>query len=63
MTLYAGLPAWLWALVIAPIGWMGGTLVGGWWPKSARQWRIYGITLACFTVFCVLMICVFHYRA
>lgn len=60
---YAELPTWLWVLSIAPFAFCMGTLVGGWWPKNSRQWRLWGATLAGFTAFCVVMICVFHYRA
>jgi hypothetical protein len=33
----------------------------GWWPKKTRQWRFFGIELACSTALCVVMICAFHY--
>jgi hypothetical protein len=33
----------------------------GWYPKTTHQWRFFGIALACFAVFCVAMICAFHY--
>lgn len=56
-------PTWFWVIAIAPLAWMAGTLVGGWWPKSSRQWRLYSITLAGFTLICLLTICVFHYKA
>jgi hypothetical protein len=60
---YSELPTWLWVVLIAPGAFCLGTLVGGWWPKGVRQWRLWGATLACFTAFCLLMICVFHYKA
>jgi len=52
---------WLRVAVVAPLAFFVGAPVFGWWPKNTREWRLFGIVLACFTVFCVVMICAFHY--
>jgi CHASE2 domain-containing sensor protein len=59
---YSEWPSWIRILVIAPLGFFAGSLMWGWLPKTARQWKFFSAALASFTVFCVLMICVFHYQ-
>jgi hypothetical protein len=51
---------WIRVAVIAALAFPFGALVFGWWPKSTREWRWFGTVLACFTIFTVVMICVFH---
>ena len=53
-------PTWVRVSVIAPAALAFGAHMWGFWPRSTRQWRLYGIVLACFTVFCVVMTCAFH---
>jgi hypothetical protein len=52
---------WLRVALMAPLTFFVGALMFGWSPRSIRQWRLFSIGLVCFTVFCVVMICVFHY--
>ena len=54
-------PEWVRIVLLAPLAWFVGAMVSGWWPRNVREWRFFGIVTACFTVFCVVMICVFHY--
>lgn len=53
-------PTWVRIAVIAPLAAAFSVLAIAWAPKSTREWRLFGILLACFTVFCVVMICMFH---
>jgi len=54
-------PAWVRILLLAPLAWFLGVVVSGWWPRSAREWRFFGVVAGVFTVLCVVTICVFHY--
>lgn len=58
---YAAWPMWVRVLVIVPPLFAFTALVVGFWPKGIRQWRTFGLLLACFTVFCLVMFCEFHY--
>lgn len=49
-------PAWVRVAVIAPAALGFAAPAFGWWPKSIREWHLFGILLACFTVFCVATI-------
>jgi hypothetical protein len=53
-------PTWVRVAVIASLAFNFAAHSFGWWPKSIREWRLYGIVLACFTVFCVVMTCEFR---
>jgi hypothetical protein len=53
-------PTWVRVAVIAPLAFAFGAPVYGWWPKNARDWRLFGTLLACFTVCSVAMICALH---
>ncbi|HEY6491342.1 MAG: hypothetical protein WCC26_11885 [Terracidiphilus sp.] len=43
---------------MAVLAFLAGAACFGWYPKTTRSWRFFGIALACFTAFCVLMISV-----
>jgi hypothetical protein len=51
---------WVRVALLAPLVCCVDLLVCGFCPKNTRQWQTFGIVMACFTVFCVVMICVFH---
>jgi hypothetical protein len=56
-------PQWLRVALLSPLAFFAGAAVSGWWPgnRNSRGWRTFGITIAAFTVFCVVMMCLFHY--
>lgn len=56
----SGWPTWVRVAVIAPLAFAFSAPMFGWWPKNTREWRLFGSWLACFTLFCVVMICAFH---
>jgi drug/metabolite transporter (DMT)-like permease len=58
---YSEWPLWVRVAVLAPLALLAGAPEWGWWPRTVRQWRLFGIALACFTFFCLVMICAFHY--
>jgi len=57
----ANWPTWVRIALLAPVVCFLDMIMGGFWPKDTRQWRNFGIGIAGFAVFCVVMICVFHY--
>lgn len=62
---YAAWPMWVRVLVIVPplVSVIALFLGSGVWPRNTRQWRTFGILLACFTLVCVVMFGAFHYTS
>lgn len=61
MAPYAEWPTWVRIVIIIPSGLLFGALMFGWYPHKARDWRRLGLFMACFAVFSLVMIYVFHY--
>ena len=55
-------PMWLQVLVFGPPAIINGILLWVWWPKSDREWRRFGITLACLIAFYLTMYLVFGFK-
>ena len=60
ITPYSDWPRWLQVAVALPNCVFVYFLLYKWWPKTKRQWRKFEITFACWMVYLLVMIYVFH---